>query len=150
MITLNVSFGIHAFLPQGWIFMFAIILIECLGFSKLLTTKWKETKIYSTVIISNFVSGIIGIIGSMILNGGWWLVVWFPWISSNEVRGDEGFKWLAILYLIAFVLTILIEGAINLYRLKENYPRKEIITKTLIINVISYLIGSLAMYSYSF
>ena len=85
MITLNVSFGIYAFLPQGWIFMIAIILIECLGFSKLMISKWKETKIYSTMIISNLVSGIIGIIVSMILNGGWWLVVWFPWVGGNEV-----------------------------------------------------------------
>ena len=150
MIVWNVSFGIYAFLPQGWIFMMAIILIECLGFSKLMTSKWKETKIYLTMIISNLVSGTIGIIGSMLVNGGWWLVVWFPWVSSNEVRGDKAFKWLAIFYLIAFVLTILIEGAINLYRLKENYPRREIITHTLIVNVISYLIGSSAMYAYSF
>ncbi len=58
MITLNVSFGIYAFLPQGWIFMIAIILIECLGLSKLLTTKWNDTKIYTTVFISNLISGI--------------------------------------------------------------------------------------------
>ena len=83
MIVWNVSFGIYAFLPQGWIFMIAIILIECLGFSKLMTSKWKENKIYLTMIISNLVSGTIGIIGSMLVNGGWWLVVWFPWVSSN-------------------------------------------------------------------
>ena len=150
MITLNVSFGIYAFLPQGWMFMIAIILIECLGLSKLLTNKWKDTKIYTTIVFSNFVSGLIGIIGSMILNGGWWLIVWFPWVSDNEVKGNEGFKWLAILYLIAFVLTIIIEGIINTLMLKKDYSRKEIIGKTVLINLISYAIGSIAMYSYSF
>ena len=32
MTILNVSFGIYAFLPEGWIFMIAIIIIKCLAF----------------------------------------------------------------------------------------------------------------------
>lgn len=150
MIVLNVSFGIYAFLPQGWIFMIVIILIECLALSKLLSNKWKNKKIYISVIFSNFISGLLGIIGSMILNGGWWLVVWFPWVSEHEVNGSEAFKWLAILYLIAFVLTIIIEGIINVQILKRNYKMRKIVTNTLLINGLSYLIGSLAMYTYSF
>jgi len=150
MIALNVSFGIYAFMPQGWIFMAVIILIECLGFSKLLTNTWKNSKIYSTILISNIISGIIGIIGSMMLNGGWWLVVWFPWVSSHEVRGDKAIKYLIIFYLIAFVLTILIESIINIARLQKMYAHKEIFFKTLIINIVSYLVGSLAMYSFTF
>jgi hypothetical protein len=150
MIILNVSFGIYAFLPQGWIFMIAIILIECLGLSYLLNKEWRNSGIYKTIILSNLVSGIIGIVGSMILNGGWWLVVWFPWVSDNEVSGNEGFKWLAILYSIAFVLTIIIEGIINYLMLKKKYKKGEIIKATLIVNVISYAIGTLAMYTYSF
>lgn len=150
MIILNVSFGIYAFLPQGWMFMIAIILIECLGLSYLLNKEWRNYGIYKTIILSNLVSGIIGIVGSMILNGGWWLVVWFPWVSDNEVSGNKGFKWLAILYSIAFVLTIIIEGIINYLMLKKKYKKGEIIKATLIVNVISYAIGTLAMYTYSF
>ena len=150
MILLNVSFGIYAFLPQGWIFMVSIILMECLGLSYLLTKKWKDGKIYKTIIISNLISGIVGIIGSMILNGGWWLVVWFPWVSDNEVSGTEVFKWLAILYAIAFVLTILIEGLVNYLMLKKDYSKPQILRMTLIVNIISYALGSLAMYTYSF
>lgn len=150
MILLNVSFGIYAFLPQGWIFMVSIILIECIGFSYLLTKKWKDGKIYKTIIISNLISGIIGIIGSMTLNGGWWLVIWFPWVSDNEVIEKEGFKWLAILYAIAFVLTILIEGIVNYLMLKKDYSKSQVLKMTLVINVISYAVGSLAMYTYSF
>ena len=150
MILLNVSFGIYAFLPQGWIFMVSIILLECIGLSYLLTKKWKDGKIYKTIIISNLISGIVGIIGSMILNGGWWLVVWFPWVSNNEVRGTEGFKWLAILYAIAFVLTILIEGLVNYLMLKKTYSKPQILRMTLIVNIMSYALGSLAMYTYSF
>ena len=99
------------------------------GLSKLLSNTWKNGKVYSTVIISNLISGIIGIVGSMILNGGWWLVVWFPWVSNHEVRGDRAFQQLIIFYLIAFVLTILIEVAINIFRLKSEYSQKRIITR---------------------
>ena len=130
--------------------MVSIILLECIGLSYLLTKKWKDGKIYKTIIISNLISGIVGIIGSMILNGGWWLVVWFPWVSNNEVRGTEGFKWLTILYAIAFVLTILIEGLVNYLMLKKTYSKPQILRMTLIVNIMSYALGSLAMYTYSF
>jgi len=83
MIILNVSFGIYAFLPQGWIFMIAIILIECLILSNLLAKNWVDLAVFTTVTIANVCSGIVGFAGSMALNGGWWLVVWFPWVSEN-------------------------------------------------------------------
>lgn len=150
MILLNVSFGIYAFLPQGWIFMIVIILIECLVLSYILTEKWHDKNLYKTTIFSNLISGIIGIVGSMILNGGWWLVVWFPWVSYNEVSGMEGFKQLTIFYTIAFILTILIEGLVNFLMLKKDYQKSKIIKTTLVVNILSYTIGSLAMYSYSF
>ena len=83
----------------------------------------------------------------MILNGGWWLVVWFPWVSSNEVNG---FKGLAVFYAIAFIFTLLIEGTVNCLMLKKDYSKPQIIKTTIIVNTISYTLGTLAMYSYSF
>src|SRR5688572_16820862 len=127
MAILNVSFGVYAFLPQGWIFMIAIILMECLGLSYFLTKNWKNSKIYKAVVVSNLASGLVGIAGSMILNGGWWLVVWFPWVSDNEVSGAEGFKWLAVFYIIAFVLTLIIEGIINYLMLKKDYQKLKLV-----------------------
>ncbi|PIF02181.1 MAG: hypothetical protein CR996_00970 [Draconibacterium sp.] len=130
--------------------MIVIILIECLGLSYILNKRWFDKKAYKTAILSNLISGIIGFIGSMILNGGWWLVVWFPWVSNNEVNGTEEFKWLAVFYGIAFALTLLIEGLVNYLMLKKDYHKSKVIRTTLIVNIISYTIGSLAMYSYSF
>ncbi len=150
MVLLNVSFGIYAFLPQGWIFMITIILLECLGMSKLLNKTWYHKKIFKTAVFSNLISGVVGFIGSMILNGGWWLVVWFPWVSDYEVRGTEGMKSLIIFYGIAFILTLIIEGLVNYRMLKQDYQKKEILKTTLIVNVLSYTIGSFAMYTYSF
>lgn len=150
MTILNVSFGIYAFLPKGWVFMISIIIIECISLSYLLTNKWFDMIAYKTVFFSNLISGIVGIIGSILLNGGWWLVVWFPWVSDHEVKGIEAVRWLILFYAIAFVLTLLIEGLFNYLFLKKKYSNSLILKSTLIINMISYLLGSFAMYSYSF
>lgn len=155
MTLLNVSFGILAFLPQGWLFMAFIILIESLLLSKFLSHKWFKKRIYGIVTFSNVVSGVIGIIISLILNGGWWLVVWFPWVSNNEVfyfsdNSSEVLKWLAVYYLCAFILTIILETITNWLFLKKQYKTEKILKATLLVNIISYAIGSIVLYSYSF
>ena len=85
-LLLNVSFGIFAFLPMGWLFMAFIIVGEAFLMSKYLIQRKFNKRIWGSAAISNIVSGVIGIIITMILNGGWWLVVWFPWVSSHEVN----------------------------------------------------------------
>lgn len=155
MTLLNVSFGIFAFLPQGWLFMAFVILIECLLLSKFLNHKWFNKRIYSIVLFSNVISGVIGIIISMILNGGWWLVVWFPWVSNKEVFDfgndpSEAIKWLIIYYLCAFILTIVLETITNWLFLRKQYKTRKLIKTTLLVNIISYAVGSIVLYSYSF
>ena len=86
MIILDVSFGIFAFLPQGWTFMAFVIISECIIVSRILTKNWGNKRVYLTVGGANIASGLFGIIASMWMNGGWYLVVWFPWVSSNEVN----------------------------------------------------------------
>lgn len=152
MTILDVSFGIFAFLPQGWIFMVFVIFCECYLVSKLLTTKWINKSIYWVVAGSNITSGLIGIITTMILNGGWYLVVWFPWVSSNEINihSKESLRALIIFYLVAFIVSIIIETIINLFFLKKNYLIKKIIWTTVIANIVTYLVGTIILYSYSF
>lgn len=150
MALLNVSFGIYAFLPQGWLFMLFVISIECLFLSKLLNNKWTNRQIYATVIISNVVSGIIGITISLLLNGGWWLIVWFPWVGDYEVRGENALLALSLYYLCAYLATIILEALINWVCLRKQYPAKKILVNTLLVNTISYIVGSIILYSYSF
>lgn len=152
MTLLNVSFGILAFLPMGWIFMAFIVLLECILLTRLLAHQWKNKRIYLTSVLTNTVSGIVGTIISMILNGGWWLVVWFPWVSSNEVNihNNESLQNLIVYYISAFFLTIVIETLVNWLLLKKKYQLKKIITASLLVNVISYIIGSGALYLFSF
>lgn len=152
MIILNVSFGIFAFLPQGWLFMAFVILFESLLMSKILQKTCFDQRIYGVTTATNFISGIIGILASLKLNGGWWLVVWFPWVSNNEVEvtNNESMKWLYILYTCAFVLTLIIEILTNWLFLRKHFKVKEIIIATILVNILSYIVGTFVLYSYSF
>lgn len=144
MNLLNVSFGIFAFTPLGWLFMAFVILCEALLLTKFLIHKKYDKKIYRTVLLSNTVSGITGIITTFQLNGGWWLVVGFPWVCSHEVdvRNPNELIDLLIYYLVAFILSILIELGINYLCLKKEYTIKSILNGTIWANMVTYAIGA--------
>ena len=128
-----------------------VIFCECYLISKLLTAKWVNKRIYWVVAGSNITSGLVGIVTSMLLNGGWYLVVWFPWVSSHEINihNKEALRALVIFYLVAFVVSIAIETIFNLLFLKKVYMVKRIIWATVIANIVTYLVGTLVLYSYS-
>jgi len=152
MTLLDVSFGIFAFMPQGWLLMAFIILIECLTMTRVLLPKAFDKRIFIVTALTNVISGAAGIFISMALNGGWWLVVWLPWVSSHEidlsVKGE--LQTLIIYYAMAFVLTLIIETIINVPLLSQHYSIKKIIKATLIANILSYVAGTLVLYSISF
>ena len=143
-LLLNVSFGIHAFLPMGWLFMAFIIVGEAFLMSKYLIQQNFNKRIWGSAAISNIVSGVIGIIITMILNGGWWLVVWFPWVCSHEVNihNSNQLLGLIIYYFAAMILSVLIELLANHLILKKEYPFKKTLNATLIANAFSYFVGA--------
>ncbi|HVY76120.1 MAG TPA: hypothetical protein VG890_14900 [Puia sp.] len=152
MTLLDVSFGIFAFLPQGWLFMAFVIILECLTMTRILLPRWFDKGIYRITALTNIISGLTGIIISMILNGGWYLVVWFPWVSSNEINltKKEALHALIIFYAAAFILTLIIEIITNILFLRKHYLTKQIVKATIIANILSYAVGTIVLYSYSF
>ena len=144
MFPLNVSFGIYAFLPMGWLFMAFVILGEGFLMSWYLIGKKFDKKIYLTAALSNIVSGAVGIITSLALNGGWWLVVWFPWVSKHEVdiRDPQSLLVLVLFYAAALILSVLIELLVNHLMLQKRYPFKRTFHSTLIANAFSYFLGA--------
>lgn len=145
VVPLNVSFGILAFLPMGWLFMVFIIFCEAFLMSKYLTDRRFNKRIYLSATAANVISGAVGIITTMAINGGWWLVVWFPWVSSNEVNvGDpRQLLSLAVYYLTALILSVLIELGINFMILRRRYRSMRILIATLRANAFSYILGAL-------
>ena len=151
---LNVSFGIFAFMPHGWLFMLFIIALECALCYVFLPKRDKNAPSPNkrAIVTSNVVSGVFGIWLSMLHNGGWWLVVWFPWVSDYEVKftNMNQIMYFVIYYLIAFVLSVVIEFGVNYLFLKKYYLCKQIFLMTLYVNICSYVLGSIILYAVSF
>lgn len=129
-----------------------VIILECLIITRVLLPNWFNKRIYGITTLTNIISGLTGIIISMILNGGWFLVVWFPWVSNHEINlaKKEELYGLIIFYAAAFVLTLIIEIITNVLFLRKFYLKKNVIKATVIANTISYIIGSITLYLYSF
>jgi hypothetical protein len=144
MPLLNVSFGIFAFMPQGWVFMLLIILLEACVMSRVLLKQWLSNDIFTSTLASNLASGIVGIVISMILTGGWWLVVWFPWVSSHEVDIHNSMALLGLIayYVVAMALSVLIEWGLNHVILRKKYLARSILNATLWANAASYALGA--------
>ena len=130
---------------MGWLFMAFVILGEAFLMCKYLIQKKFNKRIYISAAVSNIVSGAIGIIASLALNGGWWLVVWFPWVSSHEVDvHDTTQLWfLIIYYFVALILSIFIEVFVNNLFLRKQYKFKKILNASLIANAFSYALGAI-------
>ncbi len=145
----NVSFGLWALLPPGWIFMAAIIALETIVLSRTLYGNWWEEKSAFAAFYANFISGALGFGLSLLANGGWWLVIWMPWVSSNEVDIPADLLAISIYYIICFILSVAIEGLFLQYFLKRYFSRLEIWKACLLANTLSYAVGSIFMYSLS-
>ena len=73
-----------------------------------------------------------------------------PWVSSQEVQLPRHLLATSVFYVVAFVLSIAIEGAIGQLMLKSQFAKPQIWQAFLTANMASYLVGSIALYSYSF
>lgn len=124
-----------------------VILCEAIILSKYLIHKRYDKRIYLTELLSNIVSGIAGIITTLHLNGGWWLVMWFPWVSSHEVNVKEHDELIGLIiyYVVAFILSVLIEWGINHLCLRKRYESKAIFRGTLRANLVTYAVGALLL-----
>jgi hypothetical protein len=106
----NVSFGILAFHPLGWGLMLLVVCLEGFLLSRTLPASPGRSYFY-TSLAANGVSGVFGFVASMILNGGWWLVVWVPWVTAYEASREQ-WKYLAIYMAAAYASSVLLESLV--------------------------------------
>lgn len=102
--------------------MACIIFLECWLASGYLSHKSINRRVCLAILAGNLTSGILGILTTLTFTGGWIIVVWFPWVSAHEIQletGNEIFSF-ALYYIIAFILSVLIEGAVNWILLRKN------------------------------
>ncbi|MEM1324123.1 MAG: hypothetical protein AAGG75_27945 [Bacteroidota bacterium] len=148
MIGLHGGFGLLTFLPQSWLYMIGLILLECIGLSYLLDKRWFDLDAAISAALANIVSALVGAIVSMLLTGGFVLVIWFPWTLYDHILGEGMGMAMAIITILAFLLTLSLETWINYSRLGKVFSKKEILRSTLIINLISYFVGACLLLSY--
>lgn len=106
----NVSFGIFAFRPIGWCLMLMVVWLEGLLLARFLPARAGKSYFY-TSLAANGVSGVFGILASMYLNGGWWLVVWVPWVTANEAS-SEPWRYLGPYMAVAYLCSVIIESVV--------------------------------------
>ena len=145
----NVSMAIILFMPIGWAIIISILLLETILFYLILKRQVKFSTLFKYLTISNIVSGIIGFILSMIHNGGWYGVFWFPWVGSHETELLS--KFFILYFIIIFVITLIIEVPINIFLFKrQNIEVKNTISISIIVNIITNVCCAFIIYLFSF
>ncbi len=147
--TFNVSMAILILLPQGWAIISAILLLEVSLFYYFLKQQYKFGGLFWRLTISNLVSGVLGFILSLILNGGWLGVFWFPWVGSHEIEFMS--PYFIIYFLMIFIITLIIEIPINILLFKKlGITWKKTLITSLIVNAITNIGCAFIIYLFSF
>ncbi len=84
------------------------MLLEATIFARRLDGRSCSLRCLAAAVAANAVSGVAGVMLSLAANGGWWLVVWVPWVSANEVGAGQLPELVAYL-IAAFALSVLLE-----------------------------------------
>ena len=146
---LNVSMAILILMPQGWAIITAILLLEVSLFYFLLKRQYKFGELFWRLAISNLVSGVLGFVLSLSLNGGWLGAFWFPWVSSYEIEFMS--PYFIIYFLIIFIITLIIEIPINIFLFRKLGIKwgKTLLT-SLLVNAITNIGCAFIIYLFSF
>lgn len=153
MLPLNVNFGLFAlFSPLAWVYDLLVLILESFLAVKILLKLAYNGRIYFSVCLSNLVSGIAGFALTLLLTGGWILVIWQPYVGPKEIMGPPFGAWgnFILYYVLAFVLSVGIEFLVNWLCLKSRFDARRIWKMTLLVNIVSYIVGSVFIYSISF
>ena len=146
MILLDIIIG-H-YLPSlfGWIFLVFVLATESFLLSKYLTKSWTDKTIFTSVIVSNLITTIIGYFLFGEERGGGHLL---NWISIDQYQGDIMIGWILFIFILTFIGSVIVETLANWVLLRKLFTFKKILLGTLWINVFTYLVGGLTIWLYS-
>lgn len=151
MLLYTASFGKYASHPLGWFVILLVIIAEGIIMSQFLENKKFEPRIMFPCCVSNIVSAIAGAMLSKVVNNGWMLVIWFPWVSSVDIDINISGSFLTFITTLvgAFIVTVIIEVILNRMMIKSR-RFKRVMSATVLANVISYVVACFFLYVYSF
>ncbi len=136
MVLLNMMIGTMDVLI-GFLVLLAIIIIETVFLSKTLTDKWIKSKIFYTVLFSNLLSTLVDFLG--LLSWLWDSIVSQIKIIFSLPQDFTSNYFVLGFFIIAFILTLLLEIPFNLLFLKSDFAIRSIIIGTINANLITYV-----------
>lgn len=145
MILLDIVIGYYLPSLFGWAFLVFVLAAESFLLSKYLKKYWVDKNIFTSVIISNLITTIIGylLLGE---ESGFGLLL--NWIPIEYYGGKMLVKGLILLLTITFIGSLIVETLSNWIFLRRLFTFKKIFLGTLWINIFTYIIGGITFYLY--
>jgi len=133
----RINFNEYFWTPYSFIILIIIGVFEGAIASKIIKDKLFNTRIILAILISNIIGYFAQYYFSILLNGGYHLFVWIPWIKI--IREYDLFDYI-ISFPLILTVTILIESFCNWIILRKFYKGRLILKTTFWINIMSWII----------
>ena len=146
MISLDVIAGIY--LPNfwAWIFLLFVLIAEALLLTLYLRKVLFDKKIYSCIIFSNSVTTFIGYYFLDEGHHGGHLFNWIPVYIYHGVLWEQT----SLLLIASFIVTTILEAILNFIFLRKEYKTKLILKGTIMVNLATYIVGTIIILGYGF
>jgi hypothetical protein len=135
----------------GWVFLFVVVLAECILLSKYLRNNWYSSKVFKTVFISNIVSGFICFVAMYAQSRLDSVHDLGVMIASVPVYVDEWEikPFMTIVFLLQhFIIFLFIELILNYFLLKKKVKTRKLVYGTIGVNAISFVFWVVVFFSY--
>lgn len=133
----RISFREYFWTPLPFLFLLITALLEGCIASRLLKRENFNKYLITALLISNITGYFIEYFLSVFINGGNIMLVWIPWVKI--IGSKDLFNYL-ISFPLIFIVTLLVEGAMNWLLLSSSYPLSTIFKVTLRTNFVSLLL----------
>lgn len=144
------SFGQVIFYPYGIIFILLVIIAECMVVSKLISFVYINKNVWIVVFVANWISATLEYLASYCVDAVCWPVLWLPLVSNYDIAAPCDINTFIIYYFSTFLITIIIEIGVLLLMFRNKYRSKEVVKATMLSNLLTFIFGSLVMYSCTF
>jgi hypothetical protein len=134
-VACNVSFGVLAFSPVGAFLMLLVVAVEMVLLSRLTRTVSRKPNYFLLSLTANAASGLVGLMVSVGITGGWWLVVWVPWVTAAEASREQ-WPALAGFMAVAYIGSVAIESAVTMAFLRGVSPFR-VVAMQAVVNLVS-------------
>lgn len=129
--------------PIGFAFLFFVLIAESALISRLLSRTVYDKKIWTTIIISNLLTTLLGLVIYKQPAG------LLSYTSVDSYSGVLLFDRAVNTFITSFLITLAVELPFNVWRMHKFYPIKNILSYSLLANLLTYLVAVLIYLVYA-